>query len=223
MSQDFAAANPSRRSFLKTAALATGSALVVSFALPQRAFGGGAATHDGTLNAFIRIAADGVITLTLGKVEMGQGVHTGLAQLLAEELEAPWAALNVAHSPALPAYAGPGFPMMITGGSTSVAACFIPLRTAAAAAREMLVAEAASRWNVPVSECAAEQGVVKHVSSQRKFSYGELAAAAGQRPVPAKPTLKPRSEWRYIGQAMPRVDSAAKSGCRVARSSRTAS
>ena len=213
MSNNLAADNPSRRSFLKTAALATGSALVVSFTLPQRAFGAGAATptNGGTLSAFIRIAADGVVTLTLGKAEMGQGVHTGLAQLLADELEAPWAALKVEHSPALPAYAGPGFPMLMTGGSTSIATCFVPLRTAAAAAREMLVAEAASRWKVPASECTAVQGVVKHAASARQFTYGELAAAAGQRPVPAKPALKPRSEWRYIGHAMPRVDSAAKS------------
>jgi len=162
MSSDDNAGNPSRRSFLKTAALATSSALVVSFALPQRAFGAASATpaNGGTLNAFIRIANDGAVTLTLGKVEMGQGVHTGLAQLLADELEAPWSVLNVEHSPALPAYAGPGFPMMITGGSTSIAACFVPLRTAAAAAREMLVTEAASRWKVPAGECTAVQGVV---------------------------------------------------------------
>jgi len=213
MSQDLPTNNASRRSFLKAAALASSSALVVSFALPQRAFGNASATpaSAGTLSAFIRIANDGAITLTLGKVEMGQGAHTGLAQLLADELEAPWSALQVEHSPALPAYAGPGFPMMITGGSTSIAACFVPLRTAAAAAREMLVAEAASRWNVPASECTAVQGVVKHTGSTRQFMYGELAAAAGQRPVPKAPALKPRSAWRYIGQAMPRVDSAAKS------------
>ena len=213
MSLDNHASNPGRRAFLKTAAVAAGSALVVSFTLPQRAFGAGSATpaSAGTLTAFIRIATDGAVTLTLGKAEMGQGVHTGLAQLLADELEAPWAALHVEHAPALPAYAGPGFPMMITGGSTSIAGCFVPLRTAAAAAREMLVTEAASRWGVPASECTAVQGVVKHAASARQFTYGELAAAAGQREVPAKPTLKPRSEWRYIGQAMPRVDSAAKS------------
>ena len=213
MSLESTAGNPGRRAFLKTAALAAGSALVVSFTLPQRAFGAASVTpaSGGSLTAFIRIATDGAVTLTLGKAEMGQGVHTGLAQLLADELEAPWQALQVEHAPALPAYAGPGFPMMITGGSTSIAACFVPLRTAAAAAREMLVAEAASRWNVPAGECTAMQGVVKHGATARQFTYGELAAAAGQRPVPEKPALKPRSEWRYIGQAMPRVDSAAKS------------
>ena len=201
-----------RREFLKSAALLAGGALLVPFALPSRAAPGvSLANGGGALNAFIRVAGDGTITLILGKAEMGQGVHTGLAQLLAEELEAPWAALRVEHSPALPAYAGPGFPMMITGGSSSIPSTFEPLRTAAAAAREMLVAEAAARWNVSANECEAVQGVVRHKPTGKQFAYGELAAAAGQRPVPEKPALKPRSAWRYIGQPMPRVDSASKS------------
>ena len=201
-----------RRDFLKSTALLAGGALLVPFALPSRAAPGVALpAAGGALNAFIRVAGDGTTTLILGKAEMGQGVHTGLAQLLAEELEAPWAALRVEHSPALPAYAGPGFPMMITGGSSSIPSTFVPLRTAAAAAREMLVAEAAARWNVPVSDCQAVQGMVRHTPSGKQFSYGQLAAAAGQRPVPENPALKPRSAWRYIGQPMPRVDSASKS------------
>lgn len=204
--------SPDRREFLKSATLAAGGALVVSFALPARtAPGAAAAAGDGALNAFIRVAADGTVTLVLGKAEMGQGVHTGMAQLAAEELEAPWASLRVVHAPALPAYQGPGFPMMITGGSSSIPSTFVPLRTAAAAAREMLVAEAAARWNVPVTECQAVQGMVRHMPSGRQYAYGQLAAAAGQRPVPEQPALKPRTAWRYIGQPMPRVDSASKS------------
>ncbi len=200
-----------RRQFLKATTLA-GSALVVSFTLPGRAFAAQTtAAAGGDLSALIEITADGLVTLTFGKSEMGQGIHTGLAQIMADELEAPWAAVRVQHGPAKPAFNDPNFPMMITGGSMSLSGSFTALRTAAAAAREMLVTEAAARWGVPASECLAEQGKVLHAATHREYLYGALVAAAGQRAVPTTPTLKPRSAWRYIGQPLPRVDSAAKS------------
>jgi isoquinoline 1-oxidoreductase subunit beta len=200
---------PGRREFLKVTALG-GGALLLGFALPQPARGH--AGHAGAaVNAWIRIDADGKVTFLTGKSEMGQGAHTGLAQILADELEAPWAQVAIENSPVGAAYNDPAFPMMLTGGSMSISGSFVAMRTAAAAARALLVEEAAAQWGVPAAECRAVQGQVTHAGSNRKLGYGALAAGAAKRTPPAAPVLKPRSEWRYIGQGLGRLDSAAKS------------
>lgn len=199
-----------RREFLKVTALG-GGALLLGFALPQIARGHTGHAGGAAVNAWIRIDADGKVTFLTGKSEMGQGAHTGLAQILADELEAPWAQVAIENSPVGAAYNDPAFPMMLTGGSMSISGSFVAMRTAAAAARALLVEEAAAQWGVPAADCRAVQGQVTHAASKRKLGYGALAAGAAKRTPPAAPVLKPRSEWRYIGQGLGRLDSGAKS------------
>lgn len=153
-------------------------------------------------NAWIRIPAKGKIRLTIAKTEMGQGVRTSLAAILAEELEVPLEAVELVQ-----AAPGPDFKQLVTGGSTSVTSLFKPLREAGATAREMLVAAAAARWNVSDSACRAEAGSVRHGS--QSLPYGALAAEASRLPVPKAPALKPASAFRLIGKGLGRVNARA--------------
>ena len=149
----------------------------------------------------MRIDPSGKVTLTVDKSEMGQGVRTSLPVILAEELEVD--VDTVALEQATP---GPDFQDMGTYGSRSTRTTWMPMRTAGAAAREMLVAAAAAKWGVAATACRAEKGRVIHGESGRSLGYGELAAAASRLPVPASPALKPRSAWRQIGKDRRRID-----------------
>ncbi len=137
---------------------------------------------------------------------MGQGVYTALPMVIAEELDADWTRIRVAQADMEPRFAE----FIGTGGSSSVSSSFEPLRKAGAAAREMLLAAAAARWNVPVRECRTAAGAVIHGTSNRRAEYGSLVEAARRLPVPANPTLKPRSAFRVIGSRAPRLDSGMK-------------
>jgi isoquinoline 1-oxidoreductase beta subunit len=195
---------PSRRSFLKT------SGLVISFTVPTAARLAQAATPaDFKPNAYLRVGADDRVTVVVGLSEMGQGVHTAIPQLVAEELDADWSRVRVEQAPVDQAYINPIFGIQATGGSTSVNGNFEPMRKAGAAAREMLVAAAAQTWKVDVSECRTERGSVIH-SSGKKLSYGKLVAAAAKQPVPKEPKLKDASEFKIIGQAVRRLDTPQK-------------
>lgn len=195
---------------------------------------------DGTalLNAFVRIGTDGTITFTIPRTEMGQGVLTGLATLIAEELEVDLddPRLTVIHAPeALPVYAnftlalemkrpedrsGIGdwvksklfgaFPYIATGGSTSVVDGWVRMREAGAAARVLLVEAAARDWRVPAGECTAKAGAVHHAASGRSAEYGALAARAATLTLGAVPALKDPSAFTRIGHDQPRVDIPAK-------------
>ena len=194
-----------RRRFLKVSLLAGGTLLVtVPFAV--RAAGAGA-----RINAYVSIAADGVVTLVMPKVEMGQGTYTSLPMLIAEELEVGLEQVRTeAAPPDLTQYALGDDHDQSTGGSTSIRDCWVPLRTAGATARTMLVRAAAQAWKVPAADCHAERGEVVHGASGRRLGYGALAARAARLPVPAKVALKEAKDFRLIGRSTLRLDSPAK-------------
>lgn len=188
-----------RRDFLKLAA-GGGAGLWLSLHLPSRAEAAEAAALEP--NAWLRVDERGDVTVFLAKSEMGQGTYTGMAVLLAEELEADWRRVKVVQADA----DAKRFGNMITGGSRSVRGLFEPLRQAGAAAREMLIGAAARRWKVDRAACRAEQGAVVHAASGRRLGYGALAAAAAREEVPKAPPLKDPSAWRLIGKKVPRLD-----------------
>ena len=129
-------------------------------------------------NAFVRLATDGRITVIINKAEMGQGVSTSLAMIVAEELDADWSMVGFEFAPADLVYAHPGFGIQMTGGSTSVAGMTPGLQQAGATARAMLVSAAATRLGVPASELTTESSAVVHAASKRRVGYGELAEDA---------------------------------------------
>ena len=159
-------------------------------------------------NAFIRIDTTGKVRLVMPTVEMGQGIYTGCAMLLAEELGVGLDQITVEHSP--PSDELYGIPLLggqITGGSTSTRATWQVLREAGAVARSMLVSAAASQWHVDPSTCTVDRGVVHHAASGRKLTFGELAVAAGKLPMPGKVQLTDPKDFKLIGKPMRRVDS----------------
>jgi isoquinoline 1-oxidoreductase beta subunit len=160
-------------------------------------------------NAFVRIGPDNRVTVIAKHLEMGQGTYTGLATLVAEELDAAWSQIDVEAAPADPDVYNNLFwgKMQGTGGSTAIANSFEQMRKAGATARAMLVAAAAQRWQVAADEIRVEAGVVKHPASSQQATFGELAALAAQQPVPDDVFLKEASEFRLIGSHVPRIDS----------------
>ena len=187
-----------RREFLKLTTAGT-SALVLGFHSPL--FAQEQKQEPFAPNVWVRIEPDNRVTLTIGKSEMGQGVRTALAMILADELDSGWDSVELAQGRPGPIPSGLG-----TGGSFSVRAMWMPLRTAGAAAREMLVAAAAARWTVDVASLRTEQSAVIHAASGRRLSYGELAADAAKLPVPATPKLKEIADFRLIGKRTKRID-----------------
>jgi isoquinoline 1-oxidoreductase beta subunit len=158
-------------------------------------------------NAFIRIDEAGKTTLVMPQVEMGQGIYTGVAMILAEELDADLKQVTLEHAPANEKlYANPAFGIQATGGSTSVRAFWQPLRVAGASARAMLVQAAAQQWQVEPSSCTTSNGEVIHTGSGRKLSYGALAAAAGSQTPPKDVALKDPKDFVIIGTPLKRFD-----------------
>jgi isoquinoline 1-oxidoreductase beta subunit len=195
----------SRRDFVETAA-----GLVIAFHLPGSARSPrppAAAKGPFTPNAWIRIDTDGVVTLTLDRSEMGQGAQTGLAMILAEELEADWSAVRIGPMPENPA----GWSRtMRTGGSHAIQGSWDLLRKAGATAREMLVRAAAESWGVEKGECHAEQGAVVHAASGQRLPYGRLVARAAALPVPTDAPLKDPKDFHLVGTRVRRLDTPAK-------------
>jgi isoquinoline 1-oxidoreductase beta subunit len=157
-------------------------------------------------NLWLEVRPDNTVIVIVNKSEMGQGIYTSLPMIVADELDADWKDVRMAPAPAADAYKDVLFGMQATGGSSSIRHMSEPLRKAGAAAREMLVAAAAAEWKVPVKECIADKGRVRHQKSKRTLSYGKLAAKASKLPVPQNPVLKTESQLRYIGKDMPRLD-----------------
>jgi isoquinoline 1-oxidoreductase subunit beta len=158
-------------------------------------------------NAFIRIDPQGVTTLVMPQTEMGQGIYTAVAMILAEELDADYAAIVLEHAPANEKlYANPAFGVQATGGSTSVRAFWKPLRAAGATARAMLVQAAAKQWQVDPSSCTTANGEVIHAESGRKLGYGALADAAGNETPPKDVPVKDPSKFVLIGKPLKRFD-----------------
>ncbi|HEX5005171.1 MAG TPA: molybdopterin cofactor-binding domain-containing protein, partial [Gemmatimonadales bacterium] len=200
----------SRRDFVKAAAAAgAGLTLAVHFQGCGAELPG---PPDGVLapDAFLRLGGDGIVTVVIGRSEMGQGPTTGLAMILADELDADWARVRFVQGPAAKAYYNPALKAQMTGGSSSIRAGWLPMREAGATARAMLLTAAAERWGVEPGSCTTDAGTVRHRASGRSASYGELAAAAGLLPVPSGVPLKEPSEFRIVGQSLPRLDNADK-------------
>jgi isoquinoline 1-oxidoreductase subunit beta len=201
--------NASRRGLVK-GGLAAG--FVFAFHLPLRAANEPEQLPDTTAgqfapNAFIRIDHAGKTTLVMPQVEMGQGVYTAVAMILAEELDADYAKVAlVAAPPNDKLYGNPTFGIQVTGNSNSIRAFWKPLRIAGAAARAMLVQAAAQQWKVAPASCTAANGVVSHAASGRTLGYGDLADAASSVPVPANPPLKVPKNFTLIGKPLRRFD-----------------
>ncbi|HEV2750266.1 MAG TPA: xanthine dehydrogenase family protein molybdopterin-binding subunit [Gemmatimonadales bacterium] len=193
-----------RRDFVETTA-----GLVIAFSIGPSARSGTRAPAKGPFapNAWIRIDTDGIVTLTLDRSEMGQGSQTGLAMLLAEELEADWSTVRLGPMPENPA----GWSRtMRTGGSHAIEGSWEPLRKAGAAAREMLVRAAAENWGVDKAECHAEKGAVVHASSGRRVAYGRLVTRAAALPVPTDVPLKDPKDFQLLGTRVHRIDTPSK-------------
>jgi isoquinoline 1-oxidoreductase beta subunit len=236
-----------KRRHLVLAPLAVAGALAVGWALlpvRQRLVGAEPLPPEPGRHAFngwVRIGEDDRVHLVCPKAEMGQGVHTGLAMLLAEELGVGLERIAIAPAPIDAIYGNlstvvdslPFLPddesvlrrvtehlvakimreaaPMLTGGSSSLKDLWVPLRLAGAAARQMLQAEAAARWGVAPGAVSLADGRLHHAASGRTLRFGELAAAAAARPLPDEPQPRPAAEWRLIGRALPRLDAAALS------------
>jgi isoquinoline 1-oxidoreductase subunit beta len=200
-----------RREFLKKSTTG-GTALVIGLYLPGKfeALAPAPPSEPVAANAWVRIAADDTVTILIDKSEMGQGVVTSLAMLLAEELEFDWKRVKTEFAPAAPVYFNPVFGLQGTGGSTSVRASWEPLTKAGAAAREMLIAAAAQQWYVEPSACHVENGAVVHNATGERFGYGALVERAAKLPVPASPKLKDPKDYKYIGKPMKRLDTPEK-------------
>ena len=212
--------NLSRRRFLQG-----GAGLTLGFCLPAlaatttlpaagpgKAGAGLAATVNFEPNAFLRIGSDNSVTVISKHLEMGQGAYTGLATILAEELDADWKQVRVEGAPADAKRYNNLFwgPAQGTGGSTAMANSWEQMRKAGAAGRAMLVSAAAKRWQVDAAEIVVRDGVVSHPASGRKASFGQLAVEAAEETVPAEVKLKDPKDFWLIGKQAKRKDSAAK-------------
>lgn len=231
-----------RRGFLIAGGVLGGGALLVGYGLrapsAQERLGDAALfpakEGEAALNAWVKIGRDGRVTVAMPRAEMGQGVHTALAQLLAEELDADWSSLQVQDVPVAKVYANSALllnvlplqpdaegglarfargaaqrlglllHLQVTGGSSSVRDAFEPLRLAGATARALLLQAAAQRLKVDASQLRTEAGHVLH--GAQRIPYGELVEAAAQLPAPGEVYLKPRQGWKLIGKPMPRLD-----------------
>ena len=208
-------ANVNRRSVLKAGALVVAFSLagakVVSARVLVRDGADGDAPTAKAIGGFVRIEAAGRIVLVMPSVEMGQGIYTAEAVLLAEELDVGLDQVDlVAAPPDALLYAQPLFKAQLTGGSTSIRGFWTPLRQAGATARAMLVAAAAARWSVPPETCSTDRATVRHEASGRSLSYGELAGDAAAGPTPANVPLKGAGQWKLIGQSVKRLDTPQK-------------
>lgn len=201
-----------RRDFLKGSALGTG--LVIGFHIPVKNVMAqfGPPQTSWPTNAFVRIAPDSTVTVISKHTEMGQGIYTGLATLIAEELDADWNQMRVESAPANVAlYAHLMLGLQGTGGSMSIPNCWVQYRTVGAAAKAMLVTTAAAVWDVPEDEITVSKGVISHEASGREAPFGEFAEAAADLPVPEDVTLKTPDQYTLIGTSVPKVDSTDKS------------
>ena len=202
-----------RRSFLKLAGV---SGLALG-AFPHVATAQGAAPAalkpTEQPSAFVHIAANGEVTVTINRLDFGQGVQTALPMILAEELDADWRLVRSRHGSNDAAYVDPIYGMHLTGGSNTIKHSFTQYRELGARARAMLLSAAAARWQVDVAQLRAQAGVVLGPNG-RKASYGELAQAAMALPVPEKVKLKDPKDFRIIGHATTRLDAKAKSSGR---------
>ena len=204
--------NFNRRQFLKTSAAASAYALTgltIGFHLPAEAQRGRTNAPTSQPNAWVKIGTDNSVTIICHRSEMGQGTYTSMPMLVAEELEVDMRAIRVEMAPADPAYINKLLGGQLTGGSTSVRDAWTSMRQAGAQARMMLISAAANEWNVPESDCRAQNGQVLSKSGKKMF-YGQLAAKASALPLPKDPPLKNASEFKIVGKPIRRLDTPSK-------------
>jgi len=195
----------SRRDFIKASSI-----LAIGFSLPSLANPKTIVHKIDTTNAnalglelnpYILINDAGKITLLNARPDMGQGTHQALPMLLAEELEVSLDQVEIRNTDGQGKYGS-----QQSGGSSSVNSRWIPMRTAGAAVREMLISAAATKWQVPVSECFAENAKVIHKPTNKAFTYGELVAEASKLEVPKTPKLKDPKDFKLLGKSVPRPE-----------------
>jgi isoquinoline 1-oxidoreductase beta subunit len=202
-----------RRQFLKMSA---GTGLTIAVAASPfglRLLSAAELQKEGTSfrpSAWLEVRSDNSVIITVSKSEMGQGVYTSLPMIVADELDADWKNVLMQPAPAGDAYRDPVWGSQSTGGSSSIRHMYEPLRLAGAAAREMLLQAASKEWDVSIRECAVSLGTVRHIKTNKMFTYGQLADKASKLSVPQKPVLKKESQFRYIGTALPRLDTGDK-------------
>src|SRR6187431_1402313 len=197
----------SRRNFIKLSALTSGG-LILGFSwlsseaeVPVIVQSTNFAGELG-FNSYLSIATDGTITIFSPNPELGQNIMTSFPMIVAEELDADWTKVKVLQAPVDPKK----FERQLTGGSGAVPHSWKRLRNAGATARALLIAAAAKKWNVDVSECTTSNSFVIHSKTGNKLSYGELAQEASTLPVPANVTLKDRKDFKIIGTAVKNVE-----------------
>ena len=201
----------SRRNFLRVSGV-TGTALWLGFYFPASAKEPkiiNAAAAEATeieLNAWIRIDTSGKVTILSHRAEMGQGAYQAIPQIVSEELEVNLNEINIIFAPG----DNKKYGSQITGGSSTVRGSYKNLLNLSAIAREMLITAAATKWNVPASECYAESGHIIQRQTGRKFHYGELVIDASKLEAPKNVKLKTRSEYKLIGKPLLRQDTALK-------------
>ncbi|HET6563804.1 MAG TPA: molybdopterin cofactor-binding domain-containing protein, partial [Xanthomonadales bacterium] len=200
----------SRRSFLVNSALVSGG-LAIGLKFPSSALAqasaGAATSAAAEVGAWVLIHPDDRVVIRIARSEMGQGTLTGLAQLVAEELECDWNKVSTEFpTPGESARRGQPWGSFGTFGSRGIRQSQEYVRQGGAVARTMLVQAAADQWGVPASECSAANSVITHQPSGRTLGFGAVAAAAAQLTPPDNVTLKPPSEWKVIGQPLKRLD-----------------
>ena len=218
-----------RRTFLIGGAAVTGGLIVGYQVLREKPNTAGFENWGepgNALNAWVKITPDGDIILGVPRAEMGQGVYTSVAMLIAEELEVDFNAIRVEHPRLDGMYINKfavrdqtpvpfpplswvvermsaRMPMVGTGASYTIRDAWTTMPVAGAAAREMLIAAAVTRWDVPRADCAARWGHVINLKTQEQFTYGELAADAAELPIPANPPLKDPADYTLVGTPAP--------------------
>ena len=202
-----------RRQFVVSSALAAGG-LALGFHFPAAAQSNELSTLGGSeINAWVVVRPDDSCVIRIARAEMGQGTHTGLAQLVAEELECDWAKVSLqTFTPGQNLARKRVWRNMSTGGSRGIRESHEYVRQGGAAARIMLLQAAAAEWKVPVTELSVEKGVVTHAASGKTTSYGKLASQASKLPAPDPKsiTLKHPRDWKILGKSPRRLDTAPK-------------
>jgi isoquinoline 1-oxidoreductase beta subunit len=199
-----------RRGFLRTAAIASGGLLLKSTVYGKALLQAGQDAAEVALNAWLRIAPEGIVTIIVSQAEIGQGISTTMPALIAEELGADWNRVRFENSPTDLAYRNPRINWQFTGNSESTTSFFDLMRNMGAAAREMLIEAASMRWNVTPGQCDTEDSKVVHRLSGRNIGFGAIATEAGRLSAPKDPKLRNRADWKLIGKSVPRVDVPAK-------------
>ena len=201
----------SRRSFLATSAAASAGAFTFGFSLAGADAVAQGAPAAPEVNAWVVVRPDDTVVIRIARSEMGQGTLTGLAQLVAEELECDWSKVTTEYpTPGQNLARGRVWGNFSTGGSRGIRESADLVRKGGATAREMLIAAAAKGWNVPATECRAQKGVIAHAGSGRTVTFGQVAAAAATMEPPKDVVLKDPKAWTLVGKPVKRLDTAEK-------------